>query len=107
MTGIENNQEQILVEFTSHSGPEKVSLSDFSSISKKSTESIDKAMRTAYNMAQRTTSMISSLQQKPNEVEIEFGIIFDSEVGALIAKTGIESSVKIKLTWKPKSSDDD
>ncbi|MEO3813827.1 CU044_2847 family protein [Sphaerisporangium sp. B11E5] len=36
----------------------------------------------------------------PNEVEIEFGVRLTAEAGAVIAKTGTEGHLTVKLTWR-------
>lgn len=41
-----------------------------------------------------------SMAHKPDEVEITFGVKLDAEVGAVIAKTGVEGQLEVKLTWK-------
>jgi hypothetical protein len=36
----------------------------------------------------------------PNEVEIEFGVRLTAEAGAVIAKSGMEGHLTVKLTWR-------
>jgi len=36
----------------------------------------------------------------PLEVEIEFGVRLNAEAGAVIAKTGAEGHMTVKLTWR-------
>ncbi len=43
---------------------------------------------------------IRSLSDAPDEVEVEFGLKLDAEVGAIIATTGLEANYKITLRWK-------
>ena len=71
-------------------------------LAQKSAEAINKAMNTIGNMAQRTIAAIDTVTNKPSEVEVEFGIKLDVESGALIAKTGAEASLKVKMVWKRK-----
>lgn len=42
----------------------------------------------------------------PEAVEIEFGVVLSAEAGAVIAKTGLEGHVRVKLTWKQAESQD-
>lgn len=37
---------------------------------------------------------------KPEEVEIEFGVKLTAQAGAVIAKTGLEGQLKVKLAWR-------
>ncbi|MGK7928952.1 MAG: CU044_2847 family protein [Spirulina sp.] len=66
----------------------------------KSAEVLERAMDTIEGMAERTIQTIDRLTNKPSEVEVEFGIKLDAEAGALIAKTGGEASLTVKLVWK-------
>ncbi len=66
----------------------------------KSKEAINKAMDTIHHMAERTIAAIDTVTNKPSEVEVEFGIKLDAESGALIAKTGAEASLTVKMVWK-------
>jgi len=34
------------------------------------------------------------------EVQVEFGVKLDVEAGALIAKTGVEATINVTLTWE-------
>lgn len=38
----------------------------------------------------------------PESVEVEFALKFDARVGAVIAESSSEGSLRIKLVWKPK-----
>lgn len=37
---------------------------------------------------------------KPDEVQIEFGVKLTAQAGAVIAKTGLEGQLKVKLAWR-------
>ena len=39
----------------------------------------------------------------PSGVEIEFGVRFNAEAGAVIAKTSMEGHMVVKLTWEDRS----
>jgi hypothetical protein len=36
---------------------------------------------------------------RPSEVEVSFGVKFASEIGAFIAKSGMDASLNVKLKW--------
>ena len=40
------------------------------------------------------------LHERPDSVEVEFGIKLDAEAGALIAKAGTEAAISVKMTWE-------
>jgi hypothetical protein len=43
----------------------------------------------------------SGLADRPDEVEITFGLKASGELGSLVvAKAGVEASYSVKLTWK-------
>ena len=95
----EENDAQILIEFTPKPGLKQVSLKPVE-LAKKSAEAVDGAMSTINHMAQRLNKTISEITRPPSEVEIAFGLKFDAEWGAIIAKTGLEASINVKLQWK-------
>jgi hypothetical protein len=39
------------------------------------------------------------MAERPAGVQVAFGLKFDAEAGAFIAKTGMEASVNVTLTW--------
>jgi hypothetical protein len=94
----------ILVEPTPKSGIQQASLSP-TEIAQKSKEAVNSAMNTIYQMAQRVVVTVDALANKPSEVEVEFSLKLNAELGhAFIAKTQGESSMKVKLSWKRQES---
>ncbi|MFZ3167104.1 MAG: CU044_2847 family protein [Candidatus Methanoperedens sp.] len=91
----------IVVELTPRGGLKQVSLGT-EDILEKSSKALDSSMNTIHNMAMRVNSMIEVLAVKPDQVEVEFGLKFDAEMGAMIAKAGMEASINVKLTWEHK-----
>ena len=41
-----------------------------------------------------------SRARKPESVEVEFGVTFSAESGAVIAKAALGGNLKVKVTWK-------
>jgi hypothetical protein len=41
------------------------------------------------------------LVASPAEVEVEFSLKFDAEVGVVIARAKTEGSLRVKVAWKP------
>ena len=56
-------------------------------------------MNTIKNMAQRVHSTVQNIENKPKNIEVEFGIKFDAEIGAIVAKVTTEARMTIKMTW--------
>jgi hypothetical protein len=66
---------------------------------------LDQALATAKQLALETRKMIAELQaEAPDDdlaaVEAEFGLKFNGELQAYIAKANAEASMTIKLTWQ-------
>ncbi|MEV4078612.1 CU044_2847 family protein [Nonomuraea fuscirosea] len=100
-TGIERaSNDAIVVEFSQRGGLRQVSLSAPEAIAR-SAEAVDQAMGTIRGMAERVRETVSNLALRPDGVQIEFGIKFDAEAGAVIAKAGVEAAVTVTLTWGP------
>jgi hypothetical protein len=94
---------EILVEFTTGEGLRPVGL--FSrkkqpELAEKSNKAVNKAMDTIKNMAQRVHSTVQTIENRPKNVEVEFGIKFDAEVGVIVAKVTAEASMTVKMTWE-------
>ncbi|HEY9799692.1 MAG TPA: CU044_2847 family protein [Leptolyngbyaceae cyanobacterium] len=96
----------IIVEFAPTAGVRGVSLTP-ADIAQESAKALDKAMLTIRQMAKKTMDTIDTLSNKPSEVELEFGIKLNTEAGAIIAKTAGEASLKVKLLWERKDSNNE
>ncbi len=88
----------ILVEFEMKPGL-KQTASKQVDLEEQSAKAINSAMNTIYNTARYVTTTINSLNNKPSQVEIDFGIKLVAETGAIIAKAGGESTFNVKLSW--------
>ncbi|MEV0369201.1 CU044_2847 family protein [Streptomyces sp. NPDC050636] len=53
-------------------------------------------VRDAADVALRS---FSSLAQRPDEVQIQFGVRLTAEAGAVITKTGVEGHLQVTVTW--------
>jgi hypothetical protein len=94
---------EILVEFTTGEGLRLVGL--FSrkkepELAEKSNKAVNKAMDTIKNMAQRVHSTVQTIENRPSNVEVEFGLKFDAEVGVIVAKVTAEASMTVGLSWE-------
>lgn len=62
-------------------------------------QAAENALPAARVMVDKLQSLVDNVQ----EIEVQFGIKFSGQVGALIAKTGTEANFNVKLVWKPTS----
>lgn len=97
----------ILVDFSSSGGKVTRGLLKLEpeELIEKSKKAVDSAMNTIYNMSQRVISTIDNLANQPSQVEVEFGISFDVEAGALVTKAGGEATLTVKLVWDRSQAD--
>ncbi len=65
----------------------------------KFSEAADRALPAARMLIEK----LSDVAPNVREVQVEFGLKFVGEVGALIARTGTEANFKVTLTWAPGS----
>ncbi len=90
----------VLVEFATGPGEQRLSVkSRLDSITEKSGEAVQSAMDTIHNMADKIAATVKKMTASPSEVEVSFGIKFDAQAGVLIASTGLEASLQVKLKW--------
>lgn len=98
-----NNSTQFIIETSSASGVKTVWAKFWNKedLVKKSEEAMKKAMDTIQNMAERINSTIESNDDnnKPDNVEVQFGLKFDGELDIVIAKAGVEASIIVTLDW--------
>lgn len=98
-----NKNITVYVEFPSQSGGFRETSRSNADFAKKSAEALQQAMDSIHHMASRVSAMIDKISERPNQVELDFGIKFNSEVGAVIASAGMECSINVKLTWERNS----
>jgi hypothetical protein len=98
----------LLIEFsTNQKGVENVSIFDFlnknerDKLKEKSNKALDKSMIIIQNLAERISDKINEINQtnRPKNVELDFGIKFDAELGIIIAKASMGATLNVKLIW--------
>lgn len=57
------------------------------------------AVQTIQTVGQQITDGIEQMKSKPSELEVEFGVKVDGEVGAMIATVGSGAHFSVKLKW--------
>lgn len=93
----------VYVEFPKEAGGFRETSRSTTDFAKKSAEALQQAMESIGHMANRVSTMIDKISDRPNQVEVDFGIKFNSEVGAVIAVAGMECSINVKLIWERKN----
>jgi hypothetical protein len=100
-------QRAIMIEFPpDESGVQTVALLKVNpeEVKEKSEKALAEAMESIVDMACRVNALRNRIPQEFSQVEVEFGIKFNWEVGALLAKAGSEANINVTLTWsKPQS----
>lgn len=61
-------------------------------------ESFEKSLESIYVISEKVCKNLKKLE--PKQVEVEFGVTFSAEAGAIITSIGGEVNFKIKLTWE-------
>ncbi len=51
-------------------------------------------------IAETIKSKVDELQDKPKEIEVEFGLKMNGKFGVTVANTGVEGNLKIVLKWQ-------
>ena len=100
--------EPVLVQFEVR-GLQPVSRDD-SQLIERSQKALASAMSTIQQMSERVVSTLKgiNLADRPDEIEVEFGLVLTAEAGALIARVETEAGFKVKLKWtREKPKDDD
>lgn len=97
------NGNAILVEFATEEGLRPVGLfsrKNEPELASKSNEAVNKAMNTIKNMAERVHYTVENLVSRPKNVEVEFVIKFDAEIGVIVAKVTAKASMIVKMIWE-------
>jgi hypothetical protein len=96
-----NEDVPILVEVTVLPGMEEVSLTP-QDLLNKSSEALNNAMGAIYQMARRTYAAVSAVPtlERPAEIQVEFELKVTAEAGVVLAKSGLESTMKVTLKWE-------
>jgi hypothetical protein len=62
--------------------------------------SFEQAMDRVRDAATAALTAFQQMATRPDEVELEFGVKLDAEVGAVIARTHVEGQLTVRLTWR-------
>jgi len=70
-------------------------------IAEKATQSFEAALDRIRPIGAAILARLQDVPQRPDEVQVEFGISFSAQAGAILASTAAEGSCKVTLTWRP------
>jgi|SRR5215467_5070670 len=93
-----SEQPVLLVDFAARAGLKEVSLSP-QDLAARSSAALDSAMASIRQMSERVISATKGLAQRPDEMEVEFGLKLDAAGGALLARAGVEAHLTVTLKW--------
>ena len=105
----ENNDDvMIFVDFIDDDDTEtmQVSRRNPGERSKKSKEAIENALEGIAWVADGAKKVMKNVHNKPESMELEFGIKITTKAGILVAGTEGEFHIKAKLVWKKASEDE-
>jgi hypothetical protein len=60
---------------------------------------LDDAGSTIRTIGERIAESVGEMNRKPDELEVEFGIKVDGEIGAVVATLGSGAHFAVKLRW--------
>ncbi|MEV8440582.1 CU044_2847 family protein [Actinosynnema sp. NPDC051121] len=92
------DDDAVLVEVEAD-GPEISPVSRSGDVIRSAATSLDDALRHVRKAASTALANFREMDVRPDEVQVEFGVKLTAQAGAVIAKTGVEGHLKIKLTW--------
>lgn len=67
-------------------------------------QTLEAALERIKPAAEVILSKLSSLSERPSEVEVEFGIKVSAEAGMVVASGKLEANYTVKLKWTSKQS---
>jgi hypothetical protein len=70
-------------------------------------QTLEQSLADVRDAAAAALGQFQTMTRRPDEVEITFGVKLDAEVGAVIAKTGVQGQFEVKLTWHKATDNQD
>ncbi|GAA4918600.1 hypothetical protein LX16_4485 [Stackebrandtia albiflava] len=88
----------VLIELPLQPGVRQTSLSD-NAVYERSEAALRKAAGTIRRVADEVHQVVGAMDSTPSRIEISFGLTFNAEAKALIARSTAEASMNIVLAW--------
>ena len=89
----------ILVEVDERPGISQASRSS-TRVLQEARATFEQAVASVRDAAASALAQFTSMTRAPDEVELKFGLKLDAEVGAVIARTGVQGQFEVKLKWR-------
>jgi hypothetical protein len=87
----------VFVEVTPTAGETRVARGDAIT---KARVTFEEAVGQVRNAAVAALDQFRQMASQPDQVEISFGVKLTTDVGAVLAKAGVEGQLAVKLTWR-------
>lgn len=73
----------------------------------KSTQALNNAMAAIYSMSRRVVGTVREIPiaERPDEVEVEFGLLLKTDANAFVVNAGMEAQITVTLKWKRQNAD--
>ena len=94
---LENGKKVIMDVPDSGSGVQRVSRPG--TIAAQAKKTFEEALENVQPAAEAIMEKMQQLNNGPDEIMVEFGINMNAELGAVVAKSGLEASFKIAMIW--------
>jgi hypothetical protein len=65
----------------------------------KATQNFESALEKIKPAAETIMAKLRELPDIPDQIQVEFGVNFSADAGAIIAATGIKANFKVTLSW--------
>lgn len=69
----------------------------------KASMTLEEALDNVKSSAEAVLSKLKTLSELPDEIEVEFGIKLDTEIGAFVASAGLEAHYRVSMKWQNKA----
>jgi len=67
---------------------------------KKAARTFQDSLSVIKPISETIISQVAELEQKPKDIEVEFGLKMNGKVGVAIANTSVEGNIKVVLKWQ-------
>lgn len=94
-----DGEDAVLVE-VDLDGPQIGPVSRSGDLIRSAATSFDGALAHVRKAASIALANFREMDVRPDDIEVEFGVKLNAEAGAIIARTGGEGHLKVKLTWR-------
>lgn len=97
------NGQTLVIEMDDEPGPGAVRAARPGEVAERAGQTFEAALEAVRTAAEALVTRMRELSERPDEVEIEFGIKLNAQIGAIIASTDAEAHFRVTLTWTQQS----